>query len=90
MHKIALFIWFTTVCTVDLLTPRIFAHARTVQPVSAIYSAFLCTRSSIYPHMTKFPFFSTNDSYIYVETWGISTNSIDSNITDRLIGFLSP
>ena len=40
----------TSLCTVDLLMEKCAEHARTVHPVSIMYSAHLMTRSSIYSH----------------------------------------
>ena len=40
----------TSLCTVDLLIEKCAEHARTVAPVSTIYSAHLMALSSIYSH----------------------------------------
>lgn len=51
------FYFITTECTVDLLVPRTFAQARTVQPVSTMYLPSLKALSSIYSHIRNSPFF---------------------------------
>ena len=45
------FLYCTTVCTVDLLTEKCFAAARTVAPCAAMYSPSVITRFTIYSHI---------------------------------------